>query len=378
MSIPFLDLSAMHAEVAAELDAAWRQITAGCGFIGGAAVERFESEWAAYCGTRHCVGVSDGTAALELALRALGIGAGDEVIVPANTFIATVEAVVATGARPVMVDVDPRTLLLTAEHVAAACTPRTAAVIPVHLFGQPVDMDAIGRVAARAGIAVIEDAAQAHGATWQGRRAGGLADIGCFSFYPGKNLGAFGDAGAVVTNRREIAERIRILANHGRDLAAPERHVRIGRNQRLDGLQAAVLSAKLPRLAAWNAGRRRAAKLYRQQLAGLPAEPVRIADGAVSSHHLAVVQVDHRDQVRRRLADRGVATGIHYAIPCHRQPALAELACGPLPVVERAAGRILSLPMFPHLDEARIARVAEALGEALVVPAPSAALEPAV
>ncbi len=375
MAIPFLDLHAMHAEVQAELDAAWRTVTASCGFIGGAAVERFESEWAAYCGTRHCVGVSDGTAALELALRALGIGGGDEVIVPANTFIATVEAVVATGALPVMVDVDPRTLLITAEHVAAACTPRTAAVIPVHLFGQPVDMDAIGRVAARAGIAVIEDAAQAHGATWRGLRAGGLADIGCFSFYPGKNLGAFGDAGAVVTNRPELAERIRVLANHGRDLDAAERHVRVGRNQRLDGLQAAVLSVKLPRLEAWNRGRRKAADAYGRLLDGLPAGMVRIADGAVSSHHLAVVQVDGRDAVRRALAERGIGTGIHYAIPCHRQPALADLPAVSLPVVERAAGRILSLPMFPHLDDARVARVVEALADAL---APSTRmLEPA-
>lgn len=375
MAIPFLDLPAMHAEVQAELDAAWRSVTASCGFIGGAAVERFEGEWAGYCGTRHCVGVSDGTAALELALRALGVGPGDEVVVPANTFIATVEAVAATGASPVMVDVDPHTLLMTAEHVTAACTPRTAAVIPVHLFGQPVDMDAICRVAARVGIAVIEDAAQAHGATWKGRRAGGLADIGCFSFYPGKNLGAFGDAGAVVTNRRDLAERIRVLANHGRDLDASERHIRIGRNQRLDGLQAAVLSAKLTRLEAWNAGRRRAAGAYRRLLGNLPAEMVRTADGAVSSHHLTVVQVERRDTVRRHLAERGIGTGIHYAIPCHRQPALADLPAVSLPVVERAAGRILSLPMFPHLDDARVLQVVEALADAL---APSARmLEPA-
>ncbi len=365
MSIPFLDLPAMHAEVQPELDAAWRSVTASCGFIGGAAVERFESEWAAWCGTAHCVGVADGTAALELALRALGIGHGDEVIVPANTFIATVEAVVGAGATPVLVDVDPRTLLLTAEHVLAACTPRTAAVIPVHLFGQPADMDAIDRVAARAGIAVVEDAAQAHGATWRGRRAGGLAGIGCFSFYPGKNLGAFGDAGAVVTQRRDLAERIRVLANHGRDPAAGERHLRLGRNQRLDGLQAAILSAKLPRLEAWNAGRHRAAATYRRLLVGLDAEPVGIADGAVSSHHLQVVQVRDREAVRRHLAARQIGTGIHYAIPCHRQPATAELATGPLPVVESAARHILSLPMFPHLDDDRIGRVVEALAEAV-------------
>ena len=263
----------------------------GSAFIGGEAVDRFEAEWAAYCGTRHCVGLSDGTAALELALAALGIGPGDEVIVPANTFIATVEAVAAVGAVPVMIDVDPATLLMTGEAVRAACTPRTAAVIAVHLYGQPVDMDAIRAVAGPAGIAVIEDAAQAHGATWRGARAGSLGHVGCFSFYPGKNLGAFGDAGGVVTDDAELAQRIRCLANHGRPRGAAEQHVLMGQNHRLDGLQAAILSVKLRRLDAWNAARRRLARLYGEALQGLPVEPVSIRPEAVSSHHLAVVQV---------------------------------------------------------------------------------------
>ena len=265
MSISFLDLRC-HARRAppGAGSSSGRRVVDGSAFIGGEAVDRFEAEWAAYCGTRHCVGLSDGTAALELALAALGIGPGDEVIVPANTFIATVEAVAAVGAVPVMIDVDPATLLMTGEAVRAACTPRTAAVIAVHLYGQPVDMDAIRAVAEPAGIAVIEDAAQAHGATWRGARAGSLGHVGCFSFYPGKNLGAFGDAGGVVTDDAELAQRIRCLANHGRPRGAAEQHVLMGQNHRLDGLQAAILSVKLRRLDAWNAARRRLAQSLRR------------------------------------------------------------------------------------------------------------------
>ena len=371
MSIPFLDLQAMHAELLDQLDGAWHEVSRTAGFIGGAAVERFEADWASYCGTRHAVGVSDGTAALELSLMALGIGRGDEVILPANTFIATAEAVVAAGAVPVFVDVDPATLLMTAEAVAAACTPRTAAVIAVHLYGQPADMDAIGRVAERAGIVVLEDAAQAHGATWQGRRAGSLGKVGCFSFYPGKNLGAFGDAGGVVTDDPGLAERVRSLANHGRARHAPERHDLLGQNHRLDALQAAILGIKLQRLEAWNAARRQVARWYAQALAGLPLDLVATAAGAVSSHHLYVVQLEQRDEVRRSLTAQGVATGIHYAIPCHRQPPFAGERQVRLPVCERAAQRILSLPMFPHLQPAQVSRVADALGQALEAKRPA-------
>lgn len=374
MTIPFLDLGAMHAEIRDELETAWRSIADTGRFIGGEPVERFEADWASYCGTGCAVGVANGTAALELGLMALGIGRGDEVIVPTNTFIATASAVAAVGAEPVFVDVDPATLLLSADGVAAAIGPNTAAVIVVHLYGQPADMDAVNAVAARAGIAVIEDAAQAHGATWRGRRTGSLGTLGCFSFYPGKNLGAFGDAGAVVTDDRALAERLRSLANHGRSRSNPYFHQYRGGNHRLDALQAAVLSAKLPRLDQWNARRRRIMARYGALLAGAPVAIPPVAAEALSSHHLAVVRVAERDRVRQHLADAGIATGIHYPIPCHRQPAFGDAAHAPLPVAEKAADEILSLPLYPHLGDADIARVAEVLIDAVSVDRPPLAV----
>ncbi|CAA9288152.1 MAG: Aminotransferase, DegT/DnrJ/EryC1/StrS family, partial [uncultured Chloroflexia bacterium] len=338
MRVPFLDLHAMHAELASEIDAAWHEVSGSARFVGGPAVEAFEAAWAGYCGTRHCVGVGSGTAALELTLAALGIGPGDEVIVPANSFIATAAAVAAVGATPVFADVDPATLLLTAETINPQLTPRTAAVMVVHLYGQPADMDAINALAARAGICVIEDAAQAHGASWRDRPAGGLSRAGCFSFYPGKNLGAFGDAGAVVTNDAALADRIRAMSNHGRCHDDPYRHETLGGNHRLDALQAAILSVKLRRMDAWNAGRRRAAAVYASALSALPVRPVSIAPGAGSSHHLAVIRTPARDALRQALSAAQIGTGIHYPIPCHLQaPFLSER--GPaLPVTERAAG----------------------------------------
>lgn len=364
-NVPFLDLKAMHNEIADELNEAWQRVVATSGFIGGESVERFESQWATYCGTRYAVGLSDGTAALELALRALGVGAGDEVIVPTNTFFATWEAIVAVGARPAPIDVDPHTLLITREGVEAAITPQTAAVIAVHLYGQPVDMDGINALAEKAGIYVIEDAAQAHGATWRKRPVGGLSDVGCFSFYPGKNLGALGDAGAIVTNRADLAARIRSLANHGRARDAADRHIYVGSNRRLDALQAAFLSVKLPYLAGWNAARRRIVHRYERLLAHAPAEFVTIARAAASSHHLAVVQVDDRDEVKRLMAEDGVATGIHYRTPCHLQPPFARLSTRPLPVSEKAAKRILSLPLYPQMTEEQIEVAAAALQRAI-------------
>jgi len=367
-TIPFLDLAGLHDEIRPELNEAIHRVTDSNQFVGGALVEKFEEEWARYCGTRYAVGVSDGTAALELSLRALGIGAGAEVVVPTNTFIATWEAVVAAGAVPVPVDVDPQTLLMTADAVDRACTPRTAAVIAVHLFGQPVDMDAMRALADRRGIALIEDAAQAHGATWNGTRTGGFGDAGCFSFYPGKNLGAFGDAGAVTTNDRQVAERIRSLANHGRALNDAQLHVLVGGNRRLDSIQAAILSAKLPHLGRWNAIRRDVADDYRAALAGLQVKSVAIAPGAASSYHLKVVEVEQRDRVRATLANAGIATGIHYAEPCHRQPAFSGFAGERFPVSEAAAGRILSLPMGPHMNTEKVQRVADALRHATMAP----------
>ncbi|MGH8899567.1 MAG: DegT/DnrJ/EryC1/StrS family aminotransferase [Egibacteraceae bacterium] len=364
VGVPFLDLAAMHAQVAARVGASWDHIAQSTAFVGGPYVEDFEHAWAAYCDRRHAVGVGNGTDALQLALEALGIGHGDEVIVPANTFVATAAAVVAVGASPRFIDVQPETLLLSAELVEAAITARTAAVIVVHLFGQPADMDAIGRVAQRAGLAVVEDAAQAHGATWRDRKAGSLGDVGCFSFYPGKNLGAYGDAGAVVTDDPVIAERVRSLANHGRSPTSKYVHDLVGVNSRLDAVHAAVLSAKLPHLNAWNAARRRVAASYRVGLASAAVRPVAVAEGACSAFHLFVVRTHDRDELRAALASRHIATDVHYPIPCHKQTGLERFADGPLPVAEQAAAEILSLPIFPHMTAAQVGAVCAAVTDA--------------
>ena len=272
--VPFTDLAAMTRDVRAAVDRGWASLLESGRFIGGEAVEEFEHAWSAYCGVPYAVGVGNGTDALQLVISALGIGQGDEVIVPANTFVATAEAVVAAGATPRFADVDPRTLLLTPEQLQAVVTVRTRAVIVVHLYGQMADIDALSQAAARAGLVVIEDAAQAHGATWRGRRAGSIGRAGCFSFYPGKNLGAFGDAGAVVTADAGLAQRIRCLRDHGRMAGSHYRHELIGANSRLDALQAVVLSAKLPRLAAWTDARRSVAARYQAAFAAGPAQVI--------------------------------------------------------------------------------------------------------
>lgn len=356
--VPFVDLHPMNAEVAEELDRTWRYAIETSGFIAGPAVERFEHEWARFCGTTEAVGTANGTDALTLALRALGVGDGDEVILPANTFIATAEAVALAGAAPRFADVDPRTLLLTPETITAAMGPRTAAIIVVHLYGQMPDMDAIGGLAASRGLVLVEDAAQAHGATWSGRKAGSFGRAGCFSFYPGKNLGALGDAGAVVTNDPSLARTVRAMANHGR-WGSHHEHRLVGTNSRLDAVQAGALQAKLARLDQWNEGRRRASRLYDERLralsgsVGLP----RQLQGSRGVRHLYVVEVDDRDAVRRELGRRGVQTGVHYPVPCHRHQAFSRFAVEPLPVSERAADRLLSLPMFPHISPSQIERV---------------------
>jgi dTDP-4-amino-4,6-dideoxygalactose transaminase len=355
----------MTREARAHIGRGWQQVLASSRFIGGEAVERFEADWAAYCGRPHAVGVANGTDALQLTLTALGIGPGDEVIVPANTFVATAEAVVAAGATPRFADVSPDTLLLTAPDLEAAITPRARAVVVVHLYGQLPDMDALGEAAARAGLALIEDAAQAHGATWRGRRAGSFGSAGCFSFYPGKNLGAFGDAGAVVTADPALADRLRVLRDHGRATGSHYRHELVGSNSRLDALQAVVLSAKLPRLQAWNEARRSVAARYHAAFAFGPAWPVREEPGSCGAYHLAVVRVPARERVQERLAAAGVQTQVHYPIPCHLQAPYERYAAGPLPVSERAAAEVLSLPMFPHLTAGQVSRVCEAVHEVL-------------
>lgn len=373
ISVPFMDLAATTREVQPEIDRRWSRVLAANTFIGGPEVSEFEQVWAGYCGTSHCVGVGSGTDALTLTLRALGVSTGDEVIVPANTFVASVEAIIAAGAAPRFADVDPGTLLLSPATLAAAISPRTAAVIVVHLYGQPADMDALGAVAARAGLAVIEDAAQAHGATWQGRRAGAMGHAGCFSFYPAKNLGAFGDAGAVVTSDAQLAARIRSMADHGRAPGSHDRHDLAGTNSRLDALQAAVLCAKLPRLDGWNRRRRAVAARYR---AGFTDGLVRIVDEppqACGSGHLVVARVPERDQVRRRLAACGVQSAVHYPVPCHLQAPYRRFATRPLPAAEQAARDVLSLPTFPHLTAAQVDHVCAAVADACRIKHPRVA-----
>jgi dTDP-4-amino-4,6-dideoxygalactose transaminase len=363
--VPFTDLAAMTREIRATIDQNWAQLLESSAFIGGQAVEEFEAAWADYCGVGHAIGMANGTDALQLTLTALGIGAGDEVIVPANTFVATAEAVVLAEATPRFADVSSETLLLTAADLEAAITRRTRAVIVVHLYGQMPDMDALCRAASRAGVVLIEDAAQAHGATWNGRRAGSFGRAACFSFYPGKNLGAFGDAGAVVTGDAVLAERLRRLRDHGRARGSRYRHVVVGTNSRLDALQAVVLTAKLARLDTWNEARRAIATRYRAVFASGPARLVHEAAGARGVHHLAVVRVPGRAMVQQRLAAAGIESGIHYPVPCHRQAPYRRFANGPLPVAEAAAGEVLSLPMFPHMSDAQVVAVCDAVHAAV-------------
>ncbi len=365
ISVPFLDLGAATAEVADDVRAGWDQVVAASRFVGGAEVQSFEQEWATYCGTDFAIGVGNGTDALVLALRALDLGPGDEVIVPANTFVATVEAIVLIGATPRFVDVDPRTGLMGTDVVDAAMSTRTRAIVVVHLFGQLPDMDALVRCAARHGLPLVEDASQAHGATWRDAPAGSFGTLGCFSFYPGKNLGAFGDAGAVVTSDPHLADRIRSMRDHGRpgQDGGHYAHVRLGTNSRLDTIQAVVLSAKLRHLDRWNEQRRRLARLYLEHLPPAAA-PVAWLEPCRGAHHLMVVRVPHRDRVRAELADLGIATGVHYPTPCHQLGPYERWSTGPLPHAERLAAEIVSLPMYPQLRDDDVIHVCEALARA--------------
>jgi dTDP-4-amino-4,6-dideoxygalactose transaminase len=342
-TVPFLDLSGVTDEVREAVEAGWADVVASRRFVGGPVVEEFERAWAAYCGCAEAIGVANGTDALVLALRAAGITSGDEVIVPANTFVATAEAVVLCGAVPRFADVDPETLLLTGDHVRSAVTDRTRAVIVVHLYGQVADMTDICAAADAAGMVIIEDAAQAHGGSWRGRPAGSFGRAACFSFYPGKNLGAFGDAGAIVTNDATLARRARILRDHGRRPGSHYDHSAVGTNSRLDAVQAVVLSAKLPHLDRWNQRRAHVVQRYDAALVGTPFSSVQTAAGAVSAHHLAVIRVQERDRVRAELAERGIESSIHYPIPCHQLEPYAQYQHEALPVAEAAAGEILSL-----------------------------------
>jgi dTDP-4-amino-4,6-dideoxygalactose transaminase len=363
--IPFLDVPAAYAELRDELDAAASRVMASGQFILGPEVTAFEEEFAAYCDTRHAIGVGSGLDALRLVLLGYGVGQGDAVIVPSNTFIATWLAVSQAGATPVPVEPDPETHNITAESIEAAITPSTKAIMPVHLYGQPVDMDGVMALGRDRGIPVIEDAAQAQGARYRGRRAGGLGDAAGFSFYPGKNLGAMGDAGAVTTDDDALADRVRMLRNYGSKVKY--HHDLPGLNSRLDSLQAAFLRIKLRRLDEWNDRRRAGAARYLERLAGveglvLPA----VAGGAEPVWHLFVVRHPRRDALQTRLSEAGVDTIIHYPIPPHLTGAYAAGFAGrPLPVAERLADEVLSLPIGPHLSLEDSEKVAVAVRESV-------------
>ena len=364
MAVPFVRLDRDDPALVDELMAEVRTVAEESAFIMGRHVEAFEADFAAYCETDHAIGVGSGTDALALSLRALGIGAGDEVIIPANTFIATAEAVSLAGARPRVIDVDPVTGLMTAELVEQALTERVRCVMPVHLYGATVDMDPILELARSARIAVIEDACQAHGARYKGRRVGSLGDAGCFSFYPAKNLGAWGDGGAVVTDDAVLAARVQLLRSHGE--RPRYRHRVVGTTARLDGLQAAILRVKLRRLDEWNAQRRWAAEELRRALQGtdvdLPLTPV--ADGD-HVYHLFVIGCDDREGLREHLAAHSIASAVHYPVAVHRAEAYADLGleAGSLPVAEAMAERVCSLPIFPGMTSGQIEKVAAAVRE---------------
>lgn len=358
-SIPLVDLRAQYAAIRTDIDHAIQTVIDTTSFVMGPAVRQFEEAFAAFCDVTHCVGVSNGTAALELALRVLKIGPGAEVITASHTFIATAEAISNVGAKPVFVDIDPETYTITPEAVAAAITPATRAILPVHLYGQPADMKGLNQIAQQWGLAVIEDAAQAHGATWQGKVAGSLADIGCFSFYPGKNLGAYGDAGAVTTNDDCLAEQVRLLRNHGR--RSKYVHDIIGANERIDTLQAAILGAKLPYLAEWTAKRQSLAARYNELLADCEVVLPKVAPEAASAWHLYVIRTPRRDELLHFLKENGVEGGIHYPVPLHLQPAYGDLGYqyGDLPVTETVADTCLSLPLYPEMSETQQDRIVD-------------------
>jgi dTDP-4-amino-4,6-dideoxygalactose transaminase len=359
VEVPFLDLKASYLEIKDELDAAYHRVMDSGWYMLGREVQGFEEEFASFVGTKHCIGVGNGLEALQLILRGYGIGAGDEVIVPANTYIATWLAVSGAGAVPVPVEPAERTFNLDARLVEAAITPKTKAILPVHLYGQTAEMDAINEVARRAGLRVIEDAAQAHGARWRGRRAGALGDAAGWSFYPTKNLGAYGDAGAITTDDDELAERVRLLRNYG---SKEKYHNEVkGINSRLDELHAALLRVRLKHLDEWNARRARIAGMYLAGLIGTDLLLPEVATGAEPVWHLFVVRSRERERLQSYLKSAGVGTLVHYPIAPHLQKAYAEMGLpeGTYPITEAIHREVLSLPMGPQLSDEAVGRVVE-------------------
>jgi len=363
MIVPYFDLKAQYAALREEVLAALDRVGSKAAFILGEEVQEFEREFAAYCGVKCCVAVNSGTSALHLALLGVGVQAGDEVITTSNSFIATAEAISYTGAKPVFVDIDPRTANIDPNQIAAAVTPRTRAILPVHLYGLAAEMDAILEVAAQRHLAVIEDACQAHGARYHGKGVGSIGSAAAFSFYPSKNLGAYGEGGALTTNNEELAARARALRAHGE--SRRYFHDIIGYNYRLEGFQGAVLRVKLTRLEQWNARRKELAEIYRRTLAGARVE---LQEGGASGErvdHLLVVYAADRDAVRARLDERGVQTGVHYPLPIHLQKPYQALGYkrGDLPQTERACERVISMPLYPEMSNERAAYAAQTLRE---------------
>lgn len=357
MKVPFLDLKASYLEMQPEIDAAIKRVLESGLYILGEEVNSFEREFSSYCEAKYCVGLANGLDALHLALLALGVKEGDEVIVPSNTYIATWLAVSQCGATPVPVEPDPATYNIDPSRIEAAITPLTKVILPVHLYGQPADMDAILAIAHKHGLKVLEDAAQAHGASYKGKRLGAHGDVVAWSFYPGKNLGAFGDGGAITTNDREIDERIRVLGNYGSRIKYINDTQ--GFNSRLDPIQAAVLRVKLRLLDTWNARRKNISKRYQTELINLGLILPFVPDWAESVWHLYVVQYPQRDDLQKKLSDAGIGTIIHYPIPPHLQQAYTELGFnqGKFPLTEKIANRCISLPIGPHLDQAAVTAV---------------------
>jgi len=363
MPVPFLDLKAQYRSIKAEVDPAMQQVVESCAFALGPAVEAFEKDFAAYCGTTFSIGVGNGTSAIELILMALGIGRGDEVITVTNSFFASSEAISLVGATPVLVDCHESDALIDTSKIEAAITKKTKAIIPVHLYGQCADMDIINAIAKKHNVVVIEDACQAHGSSYKGKCAGSLGIAAAFSFYPGKNLGAYGEGGGITTNDAELNKKIRMLRDHG--MAEKYKHAVVGRNERLDGIQGAVLSVKLKHLEKWNDARRKHAAQYFSFLKDNPRIGLFTTHAdRVSNYHLFVVRVQNRDAVQQKLKDKGIATGIHYPIPIHMQQAYEGMwKKGSFPVAEKIAGELLSLPMFAELTEKQVKEVSAALLE---------------
>ena len=359
--IPSLDLKAQYQTIKPEIDAAIAGVLESCQFVLGSEVAEFEQEFAAYCGTAECIALNSGTSALHLALLAAGVGTGDEVITVPFTFVASVAAVLYAGARPVLVDIDPCSFNIDPAAIEAAITPRTKVILPVHLYGQPADMDPIMEIARRHRLIVIEDAAQAHGAKYKGRPVGSIGDVACFSFYPGKNLGAYGEGGAVTTNNAAFANTVRILRDWGQD--RKYHHVLHGFNYRMEALQGAILRVKLRHLESWNDARRAIVGKYNQLLASSSVERPAEMPWARHVYHQYTIRTNHRDDLQKAMQKQGIQTGIHYALPVHLQPAYADLgyARNSLPQSEKAAEEVLSLPLFPEMTEDQIETVAQAI-----------------